>query len=670
MGVGRDEASAGDGTTAPPSVKRRNWRGWLALAATEGVAAGAITLAALWRDWPGLPAPAGSLGEHAVFWAEIAARKAASAAEFDLFAKQARFYAEHWRSIGIAGQRAIEWRVVVSMLAACAPAVLTAPGALALRDALVHLRGPSRHEGKKAVRRLSKKFHAEAKRRPDHPIGPGIPWSAEMWARHTLLVGGTGAGKSTFIKPLIERVVAAGEPMLLFDPKGDFTAAFDGPALLAPWDDRSLVWDLARDLRNIVDMRDFAEKMVQASSDPMWSSAARSLLVGLLVYLQDTKKTDWGWRELADLVSLPQPDLLAIMRGWHPEAMRAVAQPSVTTQGILINLTAFCAPIIDLATAWGGAPASRRVSFRDWTIGAEQRHPQIILQGNGRYKALTKSYVEAIVGVVSATVNSVELDDDPERKLWFIADEFAKMGKLPVRDLFEVGRSRGVRCVVVCQDFAQLEELYGEGFVRALMSMCSTHVIGQLSPGETADRVCRALGSREHERMNVSTSVDGARKSQTSSFSRESVPLYSPSELASRLGRTEDGSGVKLIVSVRGDAYELLYPSVRLKRRRPAHVPAPWTLGVRRPGAATANVAGAPNNSGQQATAGAAGLAPSPAVSGGKASSGAAGVPPTLDGNGGTDPLILDLLASQFPELGANDGDSGGGQEKAEPLPQ
>ncbi|MCS6473781.1 type IV secretion system DNA-binding domain-containing protein [Burkholderia thailandensis] len=669
MGIGKDGVAARAGGTPPPSVKRRNWRGWLALAATEGVAAGAITLAALWRDWPGLPAPAGSLSEHAVSWAEIAARKAASAVELDLFASQARLYAEHWRSIGLAGRFAIEWRVTVSMLAACAPAALTARRALKPHDALVLLRGPSRYEGKAAARELRKRFREAARRRPDHPIGPDIPWSAEMWTRHTLLVGGTGAGKSTFIKPLIKRVVAAGEPMLLFDPKGDFTAAFDGPALLAPWDDRSLVWDIARDVRNIIDMRRLAASMIQTSSDPMWSSAARSLLVGLLVCLQGTKNIDWGWKGLAELVSLPQPDLLAIMRRWHPEAIRAVERASVTTQGILINLAAFCSPIIDLAQAWGDVPASRRVSFRDWAIGDERPHPQIILQGNGAYSELTRSYVEAIVGVVSATVNSVELDDDPERKLWFIADEFAKMGKLPVRDLFEVGRSRGVRCVVACQDFAQLEELYGEAFVRALMSMCATHVIGQMSPGQTTERICRTLGSREHERMNVSTSIDGTRKSQTSSFSRENIPLYSPSELASRLGPTEDGSGVKLLVSVGGDAYELFYPSVRLKRRRPAHIPAAWTLGVRRAGAATANPAGMSNNSGQLATTGATGLAPSPAVPGGKASSVAASEPQTTsDGNDGIDPFVASLLASELPQEAVNGGD-GIREEEEKPPP-
>ncbi|ASL44679.1 Coupling protein TraD [Burkholderia sp. AD24] len=572
-----NEIRAG-GKGLPPSVKRSDWAGWLRLAATEGAIVGCVALAALWRDFLWLPAPVGALSEHALFWVKLAAHEAAPS----LFAQSATDYAAHWSAIGAEGRLAIEWRAIVAGLVACAPGVLTARRALSRRDGLVFLRGPARLEGSAAARRLRAKFRKQATLRPDHPIAPGVPWPASMWTRHVLVVGGTGAGKSTFVKPLIEHVVAAGEPMLLFDPKGDFTAAFAAPAILAPWDRRSLVWDVARDVRNVLDMRRFAAAMVRESSDPMWSNASRQLLVGLLAYLRGTKKYDWGWRDLSELVALSQPELLAIMRRWHPEAVRAVERASVTTQGILINLAAFCSPIIDLARAWGDLPADRRVSFRRWTSGRARRHKQIILQGNGSYSELTKSYLEAVVGVVASVVNSVEMADDPKRKLWFIADEFAKMGKIPVRDLFEVGRSRGVRCVIACQDFAQIEEVHGEHFVRALMGMCATHVVGQMSPGETAEKICKALGAREHERLNVSSSNGGPKGTETFSFSRESVPLYSPSELASRLGPTDDGAGVKLLLATGGDAYELFYPAIRLGAVRPAHTPAPWTRGETR----------------------------------------------------------------------------------------
>lgn len=219
---------------------------------------------------------------------------------------------------------------------------------------------------------------------------------------------------------------------------------------------------------------------------------------------------------------------------------------------------------------------ARRVSFVEWIQG-RSKFKQIILQGHGAYAELTKSYVEGIVGVVSAMVNSVEMTDDPDRKIWFIADEFAQMGKMPVRPLFEVGRSRGVRCVVACQDFAQLEEIHGAPMVKALVGMCGTLLVGQIMQGETAEQLCKAFGSREVERRN--TPLSGSGTAGASSFSREEVPLYKPSELTSRLGLAEDGSGVVLLLFTGGRAYELRWPIYKMRSERPPHVPAPWTLG-------------------------------------------------------------------------------------------
>lgn len=168
----------------------------------------------------------------------------------------------------------------------------------------------------------------------------------------------------------------------------------------------------------------------------------------------------------------------------------------MTSAGVLIKLSAFCASIFDLAEAWGDTPPERRISFVEWTEGLS-KFPQVILQGHGAYGEITKGYVEGIAGIVSAIVNSVEVEDSRERKIWFVADEFPQMGKIPVRALFEVGRSRGVRCVVAFQDFAQLEEIYGEPMVRALINMCGTLIVGQMMQGETAERICNAFGTRE-----------------------------------------------------------------------------------------------------------------------------------------------------------------------------
>ena len=457
----------------------------------------------------------------------------------------------------------------------------------------MEIRGSHRFELQDGAQQLKSHLSKIPNAIPDLEFAKDVIYPSQLWTQHVLLVGGVGAGKSTFMRPLLTRIVASGDRLLCFDPKGEFTSGFATTAIIAPWDARSYAWDIAKDMRNLGDMERFAAALIQDSQDPMWSNAARGILVGFLVYLKKARGTDWTWQDLADLLSMPEEDILGLMKRYHPEASRSISGGSVTSKGILINLEAFSRPIYHLARAWGDTRPERRISFVEWTKGvrptathakvAGSPARQIMLQGNGAYPELTRAYVEGIFAVVSGIVNSVEMDDDPKRKIWIVADEFAQMGKIPIRPLFEVGRSRGVRCIVACQDFAQLEEVHGKEGTRALISMCGTLMVGRVGPGETAETLSKNLGNREVERSNVSQSFDGkpgvSGPTTTLTYSRDSLALYVPAELASRLGEKPAQQGCVFAVSVQGAVFEILWPYVKLPKQRKAHLPAVWTMG-------------------------------------------------------------------------------------------
>jgi hypothetical protein len=560
---------------------------WLALSALLGLLVFAAVQVALWRPLPVLgEAPTGSFAQHAGYWLRGLIHSIAP----NLFASDWAYYQKTLAEMSQrAGSVSFWGRIGLGAALALAPACLLAPVCLTPREGQLHIRGSRRFEGKAAPRELAKQLGASNKRRPDHPIHPEVPYPADQWTRHVLIVGGVGSGKSTVLRPLIARVIAANEKLILFDPKGEFTAGFKQPILLAPWDRRSWSWDIAKDLRNIGDIRRFAAALIKEGKDPMWSNASRQVLTGYLVCLKEQRGSLWGWKELAQMLATPEEDLLAIMERYNPEAIRAVEKASVTTTGILINLAAFCSPIFDLATAWGDTPENRRVSFIEWAVAEGPAARQVILQGNGAYPELTQTYIEGIVGALSALINSVEIADDPARKLWIIADEFGQMGKVPIKALFEVGRSRGVRCVVACQDFAQLEEIHGKDTLKALVSMSGSLLVGRVGPGETAENLSKVLGSREVERANVSSSYNGGSgaggRASTFSYSRDELALYKPNELASRLGEDAARGGCALALATQGTVYELFWPYAELKAQRAAYEPAPWVFGRTAPAA-------------------------------------------------------------------------------------
>lgn len=570
----------GAGNPMAPSRKKIQPTSWLMTSAVGGALTFAGVMALMWRDLPALPVPAGDFSTHLGY----AIKSLWHCAWPQAYEREAATFAAHIKQFtAVHGTGPLATRLFVASFASLAPAVFSYKSFMFPQDGLLHVRGAQRFTGKDAAKRLKRKLGRDVKLAPDHELAPGIAYPVSMWTRHVLVVGGVGSGKSTFLRPLIERVIAADEKALIFDPKGEFTAAHTEPVLLAPWDARSYAWDIAADLRNKGDMRRFATSIIKEGTDPMWANAARQILVGFLCFLQATYGALWSWKDLRDMLALPQEEVAPIMARFNPEALRAVERASVTTTGILINLAAFCATIFDLATAWADVPPDRRVSFVRW-VKDPSYQKQVILQGHGAYPEITKGFTEGVIGVIAALVNSVEVEDSRTAKFWLIADEFPQLGNVPVRALFEVGRSRGVRCVIACQDLAQVESVYGKEQVKALTAMCGTLIIGQIGAGETAESLAKVLGSREVERENVSASFNAGSttggKSTTITYNRDELAIYKPSELMSRLGPSITPGGVVMCVALGGDAYELYWPFVDMPKKRAASVPATWTKGI------------------------------------------------------------------------------------------
>lgn len=566
-----------------PSIPRIRPISFLVSSALVGGAVFTGAMALMWRDLPLLPAPEGTLGLHM----SLAFKSALNALAPSIYATERAQYSAHLQALWEQGRFwSLGVRLSVSSALAALPIGLLLKEHFTPKDGLRHIRGGQRYESRQAIKVLNKTLAPQQKVLPDHEIAPGVMFPSSHWTRHVLIVGGVGSGKSTVIRPLLQKIVTANEKLILFDPKGEFTAAFKKPVIMAPWDDRSYAWDIATDMRNVVDMRRFAASIIKEGQDPMWANAARQVLVGLMLFLKDAYGNSWGFKELAEMIVVPQNDMLDLMNKYNEEAIRAFERLSVTTTGILINLSAFCSAIFDLSSAWGNVPEDRRISISHWLLDkSPARVRQIILQGHGAYAELTKAYVDGVIGTLSALVNSVELDDDDQRKIWLVADEFAQMGNVPIRPLFEVGRSRGVRCVVATQDFSQLEAIHGKEFIKALVSMCGTTIIGRVGQGETAQILSQYIGTREVERENLSTSFGGSGpsggKSTTVSYNRDELSLYKPTELSKRLGVNSENTGVTVLLCMAGDSYEVQYPFFSMPKERLAHVPAPWTLGVK-----------------------------------------------------------------------------------------
>lgn len=441
-------------------------------------------------------------------------------------------------------------------------------------------------EGKAAHRRLKKIAQEEmAGSGVGIKLHPGFDWplSRERETRHFMLVGSVGGGKTQILTPMALAAIGRGDRVLIFDIKADFTSTLPVDfALLAPWDSRSMVWDVARDCVNAQDARELAAQLIPTGQDPMWHQAARQILTAVIQQLQAYKADAWTWKDLHQLSASSQEDLLNIVSRFTPEAANLLAGESKTTDGILINLSASLSIVADLAAAWGYLDSSRRFSFSEWLLNPNYKYKTVVLQGSGRYAELARGYVKGCISLLAGRINSAELADDRNRRVWIFLDEFPQLGKLEkISSIIEVGRSKGVCVVLGAQDMAQVQETYGQYVGKTWGSMIGTQFVVRVNSGDTAQWLAKdVIGYAKIEK-----SVMHEGKPQPAQTQEQLV--LEPSELSDHLRPNK--SGVRAVALGFGDAFIITWPYTTLPKQREAVVPAKWTFPTQTP----------PNNRGE-----------------------------------------------------------------------
>jgi hypothetical protein len=493
----------------------------------------------------------------------------------------------YWSWAALIGDQlrwSLAWRwsltAAVALVVGCATA-----GVAAYRPAstgLVHVRGRRLIADRAAMAQLRGRIKAElAGAAVGALLHADLPALArDRWTRGLLICGAIGSGKTVLLNHVVT-ALPPGSRVMIHDVKGDFTSATGREvALIAPWDRRSDAWDIGVDIPDRAAAQTWAEIVVPESRDPMWSSAARQVLVALLCTLQSAHQSSWGWRQLGDLLdALAEPDgqqlLERLIREHVPEAAAtARALDTKTGQSVMVTLSSYLSPLYDLARAWSDGKARRRWSVRQWLDG--DGSACVILQSSGRHAALARCVAGGIVGIAAAHVADPAYPESRERQTYLVLDELPQLGRIDgVVRLVEVGRSKGIISVLGLQDIAQLDRTYSIEDRKTIVSSCSTHVYMRTNAGETADELASALGEQEVERLAVTRRADGREPGQQS-WQAHRVPVLTAAELASLRAGKAGCQGI--VVGIGDDIYRVAWPILDIEQRRAAHEPAAWTV--------------------------------------------------------------------------------------------
>jgi len=417
---------------------------------------------------------------------------------------------------------------------------------------------------------------------------PHVQLTPTVEGYNMLALGTQGAGKSSTLRAVIEQFIARGDQVLVHDIKGDLTAGLPSEEfiLVAPHDARSWTYDIAQDIRNAQQAREFAVHAVPTSEgEAMWGDGSRAVWADLVMALRADTQGRWGWVELRDTLLSPGADIKAMLdRHGATSASRLIfgsedPEENRTTMSILITMWIAALTVVHpLAEAWTDAQGGRRFSLRNWIDGDGTLPRVLVLQKSSEYPELTQQLNAFLIDRLVGLALRPGRERSPATKLALCLDELPECGRLRrFPNLLNVGREFGVVTVAAVQDIAHLIEIYGENLSRVLLARFRIKLVHQLDPGDTADRVAGWLGARTIE-FDGPERYDPVAKRNIRDTVREIVPVFPLDRLETEIGvRMEYGRPiVRAMVLGLGNPAIIDIPATGWPDRRPGHEPAPW----------------------------------------------------------------------------------------------
>lgn len=429
-----------------------------------------------------------------------------------------------------------------------------------------------------------------AKASAEEPGAAGLRWfgawtlSRRRETNSFALLGAVGSGKTNLMLLLAEQASARGDKILAYAFKPELIRRFpdsaDGegnrhePMLIAPHDERSWVWDIAKDINGEASASTVAAKLVPEGDLSFFDDAARAVCTAMIVKLHRTKKHRWTWADLLREVEKPIEELLKDAETYYPPAVtllsadrRQSSSTHSTLQNAFNNLRL-------LALAWPTYDGRATISVRQFILGSRPSQT-LILGHSGDYPELSDRWISLFIAFAAMAVQANELEASDDRRIWFFLDEFGRLPKVPdFKQLLVTGREKGIPVVLGLQDMHQVQEIYGPNEFKTWMSSIGTKVICRTEVGETTRWFEDVFGMTRVREFRDEFHANGEKRRVKDD--REE-PAFRRDEFASELGVRTDGIDV-LVTGVLKDHALVRVPFAPKVDRRPAYMPAGWVI--------------------------------------------------------------------------------------------
>ena len=349
----------------------------------------------------------------------------------------------------------------------------------------------------------------------------GIPYPEGSEARHTLITGTTGSGKTNAIIELIDQVEKLGERAIIVDTVGTYVNRYynreRGDIILNPLDPRSQPWSFLKECAGQELLRNVASCILDkgGDGDRFWEDAAK------IVFVETAKKIQAQGKSLEEfidiLLKLPLNEMQEYLKGSYGGGLidKNADKMALSIRAMLINSV----HIFDALREEEG----NNFSIREWLSSDDKGF--LFLSCTPKERGTVIPMITSWLSIAGETLMQLPESD---KRTWFFIDELHNLKKLPKLDqaLAEIRKFGG--CYVMgTQLIAQLEKVYGRELTRAITGLCGTKVVMNVPEPITAKYMADFLGDKEEittlEALSygANTIRDGANISQR--YSKEAV---------------------------------------------------------------------------------------------------------------------------------------------------
>lgn len=396
-------------------------------------------------------------------------------------------------------------------------------------------------------------------------ISKNIQLSEKACYEHILVVGPTGAGKSTtlFFPTLLSNVLPQNSSIIICDPKGELykkTAWYQRqlgrePILFAPLDPQhSLKYNPLEQCRDVTEVRELAQSLLmngslaveiatgRKSNDVVWINMAQPLWTALLLYCKEKGRPMNTISEAFKLlINHDEEELDAILSNASEDVQMQykIFQSAQGAQAAIGSIKITLTTNIQVMTDPYLIETTRNSEFNPEIL----RHKPTALYI--MYPEAKANYVSPFMAcfysqLINRIIEEFEEDNPKYLPVFVLFDEFCNIGMLNnFSQNIATIRSRKISCTICLQSITQLYQLYGKANALSILNNSKVKLIMPgLSDLESLNYASSLCGFKKETiaSYSESSSISHGRESTNSSssswsYSVQRVKRYEPDEI-------------------------------------------------------------------------------------------------------------------------------------------